>query len=83
MTTFFMIVFGLGCLYCMYEYVNQQEVHETELAMVRRQTYKEGYVDGLSENLIESSSQEFDIDNMKPDIVDGIDYSLVNRIFRK
>ena len=83
MTTFFMITFGLGCIYCMYEYLNLEEHSEVQLEMVRRQTYKEGYIDGLSENLIESGSKEFDIDGLEPDIMDGVDYSFVNRIFRK
>ena len=67
----------------MYEYLNLEEHSEVQLEMVRRQTYKEGYIDGLSENLIESGSKEFDIDGLEPDIMDGVDYSFVNRIFRK
>lgn len=82
MTTFFMIIFGFGCLYCMYEYVNQQEVHEEELAMVRRQAYKEGFLSGLESQLVECGSQEFDMSE-EQDMVDGIDFTMTNKINRK
>ena len=76
------VILGFGCLYCMYEYVNQQEHYENKLRVVRRQTYKEGFLSGLESQLIEFGSQEFNMSE-EPDILDSIDFSMINRLNRK
>lgn len=70
-------------LYLVGRVIDSDEALETEKGK-RKQIYKEGFVDGLRNVLIENGVQEFDIyesESTIEDFDDGVDYRLVKRLF--
>lgn len=74
-----LMISNFATLYLLNDRDSQVETSERLKTSIARQSYREGWLSGVQQQIIEYGSQEFDLSE-EPDILDGIDFSLINKL---
>lgn len=75
-----LMISNFATLYLLNDRDSQVETSERLKTSIARQSYREGFLSGVQQQIIEYGSQEFDLSAEEPDILDGIDFSLINKL---